>query len=108
MAASDKRHANRARLDTPGVAIQVGERCFAFQTLDVTLNGTCIEVRGGDFPEVGAVLRVLLLAPGFGAKAVVRWTRPGKAGTTLAGLQFLTLDFINTPPPVSIRPTYYA
>lgn len=108
MAASDKRQAHRAMLDTSGVAIQPGEQCLAFRTVNLSLGGTCIEVRSSEFPGVGTLLRVLLLTPGFGAKAVVRWMQPGAGGTTLLGLQFLNLEFVNSPPPVSIRHTYYA
>ena len=106
MAACDRRTSSRATLDTSGVALRQG-RCLSFRTLDLSLGGGCIEVRSDDAPDIGTLLRILLLTPGFGAKGVVRWLQPGCGSTTLVGLQFLNLDFLNTPPPVALRPTYY-
>ncbi len=108
MAACDKRHKDRSNLRIRGVAIRRG-LCLTFTTIDLSLNGACVEVREEDAPRIGTALRVRLLSAGFNAKAIVRWTHSRSTGMTVLGLQFIAMDFLNSPPPgQATRPVYYA
>jgi hypothetical protein len=89
---SEKRNAQRLRLQTDGYALLKGEE-IDFRTEDLSLGGSCIALPADKAPGVGSALKVVLTRLGFGADALVRWASPQANGITQLGVQFINLDF---------------
>ena len=93
MIEQEQRHTRRLPVQTPGnVLLDDGSRA-TFETHDLSINGSCVDLAQDPPPRVGAALTVHFDGPGFGAQASVRWAHPLNDGRTRLGLSFDRLVF---------------